>query len=404
MAESCTKSNMGSATLRRGRTTGPARIRAQCWFWSPSIHALPVLVLASSACDGEGLVWRRPEASRYGQVEHLGTPPSGSVADNTRWSGRVTPERSHLAELARAAAERHGLDAALVFAVIDVESNWNPRARSYKDARGLMQLLPSTARRYGVHDPRELYHPETNLRIGTAHLRDLLDEFCDVTLALWAYHAGAHRVRANGTARYIRPAESRRYVRAVLQRYSERRGLSGLGEPDLRAAAGCADRRRDSPRLASSGASAALPAPVARIAHALVAGVQVDAGRLLVRVGEPVTLELGVVNAGGPARRGRIVLQLLEHPRLRLGYQTSMLVVDHSQTARGTVVEAVEDGWDAEAEHWLLVRLVPEDVGDVVLSYSATLDGAVGRRSTYPPGGSGRVVRIRVTRTYAGGN
>ena len=92
-------------------------------------------------------------------------------------------------------ARRHALDPELVRAVIEVESAWNPRARSRKGALGLMQLMPATGARYGVRDP---FDPRENISGGTRHLRFLLNRFGgDRRLALAAYNAGENAVDAN---------------------------------------------------------------------------------------------------------------------------------------------------------------------------------------------------------------
>jgi len=108
-------------------------------------------------------------------------------------------------------ARDNGVDPSLVKAVALVESGFNPKAVSNKGARGLMQLLPSTAKRYGVSD---LHDPYQNLRAGAAHLRDLLDEFDgNVTLALAAYNAGSGAVhRYGGVPAY---QETQQYVKKI---------------------------------------------------------------------------------------------------------------------------------------------------------------------------------------------
>lgn len=107
-------------------------------------------------------------------------------------------------------AARHGVDAGLVHAVIAVESSYRPDARSPKGAMGLMQLMPATARQYGVADA---YEPAANLDAGIRHLRSLLDRF-DVPLALAAYNAGEGAIRRHGG---IPPyPETRTYVARVL--------------------------------------------------------------------------------------------------------------------------------------------------------------------------------------------
>ena len=109
------------------------------------------------------------------------------------------------------AAERHGVSPSLVRAVIEVESNFEQRARSRKGAMGLMQLMPDTARQYAVANP---YDPRSNIDAGTRHLRMLLDRF-DVSRALAAYNAGEGAVRRFGG---IPPyPETRSYVRRILR-------------------------------------------------------------------------------------------------------------------------------------------------------------------------------------------
>ena len=87
-----------------------------------------------------------------------------------------------------AAAKRHDIDAALVSAVIKAESDYNPRTVSHKGARGLMQLMPATAARFGVTDS---FDPEQNIYAGTKYLRWLLDRFDgNADLAVAGYNAG----------------------------------------------------------------------------------------------------------------------------------------------------------------------------------------------------------------------
>jgi Transglycosylase SLT domain len=108
------------------------------------------------------------------------------------------------------AAARHGVDPTLVRAVIQVESNFEARARSVKGAKGLMQLMPDTARRYGLANP---YDPAANIEAGIRHLKFLLGRF-SLTLALAAYNAGEAAVeRFGGVPPY---AETRSYVDRIL--------------------------------------------------------------------------------------------------------------------------------------------------------------------------------------------
>lgn len=111
-------------------------------------------------------------------------------------------------------AAENGLDPALIKAVALVESGFDPRAVSPKGARGIMQFMPATARRYGLRDRTDLHDPYASLRAGAQHLRDLLDEFGgDQTLAIAAYNAGSEAVRRSGGIPSYR--ETQDYVRRV---------------------------------------------------------------------------------------------------------------------------------------------------------------------------------------------
>jgi soluble lytic murein transglycosylase-like protein len=114
----------------------------------------------------------------------------------------------------RVAAEQ-GVDASLVRAVIQVESGYQPRARSSKGAVGLMQVLPATARQYGVTN---LYDPAANIRAGVSHLRMLLDRF-PLALALAAYNAGEAAVeRFSGIPPYPETVDYVSRIRALVGR------------------------------------------------------------------------------------------------------------------------------------------------------------------------------------------
>lgn len=117
-------------------------------------------------------------------------------------------------------SERTGIHSALLRAVIHAESSFNPDATSSKGAVGLMQLMPGTARMYGVDNLRD---PATNVDVGARHLSVLLKRFNNnLSLSLAAYNAGAQAVINYG--RVIPPfPETRRYVTKVLRYYREYR-------------------------------------------------------------------------------------------------------------------------------------------------------------------------------------
>jgi soluble lytic murein transglycosylase-like protein len=114
--------------------------------------------------------------------------------------------------LIREHAAKQALRTDLVRAVIQVESGYNPRARSPRGAMGLMQLMPATARELGV---RNAYDPAENIRGGTAYLRKLLDRYDgNEELALAAYNAGSDAVDRHG--RKVPPyQETQDYVKKV---------------------------------------------------------------------------------------------------------------------------------------------------------------------------------------------
>jgi hypothetical protein len=120
-------------------------------------------------------------------------------------------------ELVEAAAARYSVDADLITSVIAVESNFDPKASSPKNARGLMQLLPETAARLGVQN---IYDPQENIDAGTRYLHELLQKYDnDLVLALAAYNAGPERVQQYGRVPPF--AETISYVRRVKRSYEK---------------------------------------------------------------------------------------------------------------------------------------------------------------------------------------
>jgi len=114
--------------------------------------------------------------------------------------------------LITAAAETHGVNPILVQALIQVESNYKPRARSSKGAMGLMQLMPSVAKEYKV---RNAYDPASNIDAGVRKLKALIDGMQgDLKLALAAYNAGEGAVAKFGGIPPYR--ETRSYVSRIL--------------------------------------------------------------------------------------------------------------------------------------------------------------------------------------------
>jgi soluble lytic murein transglycosylase-like protein len=125
-------------------------------------------------------------------------------------------------DLVEAAAKRYNVDADLITSVIAVESNFDPKAVSRKNARGLMQLLPETAARLGV---KNVFDPQENIEAGTRYLRDLLQKYNnDLVLTLAAYNAGPEKVQLYG--RVPPYAETISYVRRVKRTYEKNKSTT----------------------------------------------------------------------------------------------------------------------------------------------------------------------------------
>ena len=123
---------------------------------------------------------------------------------------------SALKKMIEEVAHEYHLDPQLLHAVIKVESGYDPRALSPKGARGLMQLMPDTARRFGASDA---FDPRENVQAGARYLVWLLDLFKgDIALALAGYNAGEQAVIRAGYRLPDYP-ETRNYVPKVLRQY-----------------------------------------------------------------------------------------------------------------------------------------------------------------------------------------
>jgi hypothetical protein len=165
----------------------------------------------------------RAEAAVYTYVDADGTPHFTDAP--TKRQFRPLPgfglppganlDRGQYADLIASIAAEHGVDSALVKAIIRAESNFDRRAVSRKGAQGLMQLMPGTAGRYAVADA---FDPAENIRGGVRYLRFLHDRFPgQLHLAIAAYNAGENAVaRFAGIPPY---AETRQYVARVLRFY-----------------------------------------------------------------------------------------------------------------------------------------------------------------------------------------
>ena len=168
-------------------------------------------------------------ADIYSYVDSNGVRHLTNKPDNARYKlvmrtgknyGRPSGNRKRFSATISRVANSVNLDVALIEAVIQAESAFDPNAVSHAGAIGLMQLMPATAARYGVGDPHD---PEQNLYGGSRYLKDLLEEFKDLTLALAAYNAGEGAVRKYGNQ--VPPyEETQTYVKRVHHFYDKFRG------------------------------------------------------------------------------------------------------------------------------------------------------------------------------------
>lgn len=158
-----------------------------------------------------------PETTRTDFAGTLAEARQTSSPTSTQRAA-VSPTPDRFASIIKQAAARYGVDEDLVHAVVQAESNYDPDCHSSAGALGLMQLMPATARALGV-DPRD---PARNVDGGVRYLRQQLDRFGEVDLALAAYNAGPGAVqRHHGVPPY---RETQAYVKRVLQTLWQRKG------------------------------------------------------------------------------------------------------------------------------------------------------------------------------------
>jgi soluble lytic murein transglycosylase-like protein len=157
-------------------------------------------------------------AAAMRRIERIAAGPVLCIGE---FEGALTvamSSRQRIEREVRANARALHVDPALIDAIIASESGFDANATSRTGARGLMQLMPQTAASLGVADP---YEPHQNVRGGTRYLRELLDRFGSVDLAVAAYNAGPAAVTRYGGVPPYR--ETQDYVRAVMARYRELR-------------------------------------------------------------------------------------------------------------------------------------------------------------------------------------
>src|SRR5213593_2353900 len=189
-------------------------------FGTGSLMLLAVAAVAATATPAAAQVYKRTAADGTTYFTNIQPNPTYQRAAYTQAASRELQRPSsadygiYSREIAEASA-RYGVPERLIWAVIRVESGFDPRAVSSKGARGLMQLMPETAAILGVRDS---FNPRENIHAGTRHLRGMMERFrYDLPMAIAAYNAGERPV---ATFRGIPPyPETREYVTRVLRLY-----------------------------------------------------------------------------------------------------------------------------------------------------------------------------------------
>lgn len=180
---------------------------------------IEVPTAAEVAQPGRGrvrLTARSVERAGANLSEDVFRPPVARMAEGRLLNGFSTGN-TFVDSLIVESSARNNLDPVLIYSIMHQESTFKQRAISYKGARGLMQLMPATAARFGVSN---IFDPRENIEAGARYVRWLLNYFGgDVRLALAGYNAGEGAVLKYG--RRIPPySETQNYVRRIYARYS----------------------------------------------------------------------------------------------------------------------------------------------------------------------------------------
>ncbi|HXI14484.1 MAG TPA: lytic transglycosylase domain-containing protein [Thermoanaerobaculia bacterium] len=222
------------------------------------IRVLSTLLILVWAADSSAQV--HLVIGRDGKKMIYNTPTAGSGGSDLVWLAKQRDRVTKYEQLIQKYSDEHDVDPVFVKAVIQVESNFNAACVSNKGARGLMQLMPETAKRFNVD---RVHDPDQNIRGGVTYLAKLMKMFpSDLSRTLAAYNAGENRVlRYGGIPPY---RETMTYVRRALTVYYGRPyggvEVARSSSPTMR---GGFRKPLAGPPIASSG----LTKQLARISH-----------------------------------------------------------------------------------------------------------------------------------------
>lgn len=168
---------------------------------------IPLVLLLLTTSLSAGSIYSYVDENGVRVWSNVGTK---RVSPKAPVSAPKSDRAANFYPMIRESASKYGVDEGLVQAIIKVESNYDPTAVSVKDCKGLMQLHPDTARRFGVSN---VFDPAENIEGGVRFLSHLMKSFDDLDLVLAAYNAGENAVkRYDGIPPY---SETKQYVQKV---------------------------------------------------------------------------------------------------------------------------------------------------------------------------------------------
>jgi len=195
--------------------TIPARIPSILAAFLSAVAVLAVVTVGAPARAGSIYYYKDDQ----GVLHFTNAPETTSYRVFAVFRNFPNADRGDVLRVIRAVSGRHGMDHHLVQAVVQVESNYDPKAVSSKGAQGAMQIMPGTGRELGVDRPFDL---EENIDAGVRYLKQQVRRFGNVRLALAAYNAGPAQVERYGGVPPFR--ETQDYVRKVLALYRKLKG------------------------------------------------------------------------------------------------------------------------------------------------------------------------------------